>query len=90
MHGWLVHSRLAHCKSARLRTSTAQHCGVPVTPVQRGVAACRFGFMVSVGKAEARAREREAAMRVVMCMVAAGWRGKEAGLIGETCAGVRS
>ena len=79
MSAWLMHLRLAHCKSARLRTSTAQHCGVPVTPVQRGVAACRFRLMASVGKAEARAREREAAMRVVMCMVAARWRGKEGG-----------
>ena len=72
MSGWLMHLRLAHCKSARLRTSTAQHCGVPVRPVQRGVAACRFVLMVSVvGKVEARARVREAATRVVMCMVTA-------------------
>ena len=68
---WLKNSRLAHCKSARPRTSVAQHCGVPSRPVQTGLD-WRLAVVNSVGMAivrVARAREREAAIVVVKCIV---------------------
>lgn len=62
--------RLAHCKSARLRTLTAQQFGVADAPLQR-TEAWRLALPLKVGMAmvrEALARAK-AMMVVVKCMV---------------------
>ena len=63
--------RSAHCRSATLRTLTAQQFGVAAVPLQRTVA-WRLALPLKVGMAvvrEALVRAMAAMMVVVKCMV---------------------